>query len=99
MLNPDIFIDVEFYDTNNDGRHTPISAHQFGCIFKFNDKYYDCRLLLQNIGIISPGDKKYKIPLKFLSPELIKPNLKCGDIFYLWEGRNIAQGTVTEIVF
>ncbi|MCK4997903.1 MAG: hypothetical protein KAS23_00155 [Anaerohalosphaera sp.] len=38
------------------------------------------------------------VPVKFLSPDLIKPRLKVGDKFKLWEGKFIADGEVLNII-
>lgn len=98
MLIPDIIVNVEFYKTEDNGRKGPTPRDFFGCIFVINGKNHDCRLLLNKIGSIFPGDKKDNIPVKFLCPELVLPKLKEGIKFYLWDGRIVAEGEVKEII-
>jgi hypothetical protein len=94
MLHPDIISNIKFYTTEENGRKSPTNHHQFGCIFFVDNKMHDCRLLLDEIGSITPGEYKKNVPIKFLSPELILPILKKGLKFYLWDMRNIAEGEI-----
>ena len=60
---------------------------------------FDCRLLLDQVGTtLLPGVSYEKIPVKFLFPDLVKPRLRVGASFSLWDGRDIADGEVTELV-
>ncbi len=56
-----------------------------------------CRLLLNDIGSINPGEQKV-VPIIFFRPELIKHELKIGDTFFIWESKNIAQGKVRKVI-
>ncbi len=96
MLTPDIYVSVNFFPTEENGRKSPTDSHMFGAIFMINESKHDCRLLLDKIGPISPGEKKERVPIKFLCPNLIMPKLKVGSKFYLWDMRNIAEGEVEE---
>ena len=97
MLIPDIIVDLKFYKTEETGRKTPTSSTFFGCIFSINNDKHDCRLLLHEVGQIWPGESKADVPIKFLCPELVLPKLQKGSRFYLWEGKNIAEGKIKEI--
>jgi hypothetical protein len=98
MLVPDIFVKVNFYSTGEGGRKLPTDSKMFGSIFTINDSKHDCRLLLENIGAIKPGETKSGVPIKFLCPELVIPKLKKGVKFYLWDMRNIAEGEVEQVL-
>ena len=92
----DILGKIAFYKTSEGGRKSAISADWLGCIFEFEGEYFDCRLILEGIGLLEPGARA-TIPIAFLNPQLIKPNLKVGSRFTLWEGKTIAEGEVVEI--
>lgn len=94
---PDIIATVRLYVTDAGGRkgHTPPEV--FGCLFTFEGEKFDCRLLLQEVGPLAPGAST-KVPVAFLYPELIKPRLKVGSRFTLWEMKAIGDGIVEEII-
>lgn len=94
MIKPDIFADIKFYKTEEGGRKSSTAANFFGCIFVVDESKHDCRLLLESIGAIHPGENKINIPIKFLDSSIVMPKLKIGSKFYLWDMRNIAEGTV-----
>lgn len=97
MLIPDIYVNVSFYSTENNGRKSETNSNMFGSIFVINQSKHDCRLLLDEIGAIFPGEEKNKVPIKFLCPDLVIPKLSIGLKFYLWDMRNIAEGIVIKI--
>lgn len=92
---PDILATVKFYSTEKGGRNGPTRSDFFSCPFVFNNQYFDCRLLLKDIGKIYPGDT-VKVPIKFLLSDVVQ-QLKVGDIFHLWEGGVKAEGKVDKI--
>ena len=98
MLHPDILANIEFYPTNQGGRRMPTPPSFFGCIFVINNSYYDGRLLLENIGSIIPGDKRKNIPIKFLSSDLVLPQLKEGSHFHIKDGGIIGEGIVVSVL-
>ncbi len=98
MLTPDIIANIKFYSTENGGRKSAISTNFYGCIFSLEDSKHDCRLLLENIGAVAPGENKKSVPIKFLCADLVIPKIKAGSKFYLWEGGNIAEGVVEMII-
>lgn len=98
MLNPDIYVKINFYPTDKNGRKLPTDPTFFGSIFVIDDSKYDCRLLLNTIGSIAPGESKKNVPIKFLYPELVLPKLKEGTKFFLWDMRNIAEGEVEKVI-
>ena len=75
----------------------PIPPVQFGCPLFFQGELFDCRILLDQIGISLEPGSHYTVPIKFLNPILIKPRLKTGTQFKLWEFRFFADGEVVDI--
>jgi hypothetical protein len=65
-------------------------------MFVFASENYECRLLLDDVGSVDPGEQA-TIPIKFLRPDLIKPQLQIGDQFKLRESRVIAEGSIEDI--
>lgn len=97
-LKPDIIASIHLLSADEGGRKSPLMASMFGCIFEHAGEANDCRLLLEGKGDVWPG-QQISVPIKFLSPELVRPRLRVGDPFRLFEGKVIAHGTVEEIVF
>ena len=95
-MNTDAVINVEFLTTEEGGRTERTPADFFGCIFMLNNENYDCRLLLNEYGAISPGDK-VKVPIKFLNSEIVMGKIKEGVEFDLWDGKIIARGIVDSL--
>ena len=62
----------------------------------FENEYFECRLDLSEVGSIPPG-RHARVPVKFLSPELIVPRLSVGSTFTLWEGKTIGRGRVVTL--
>ena len=94
-IKPDIIATVFFYKTEDGGRQSPTPSNFFNCPLLINNNYYDCRLLLTNIGKIFPGDT-VRVPIKFVLPKVIR-ELRIGDTFYIWELGIKGEGKVEEI--
>jgi len=98
QLKPDVLARVHLYRTEEGGRGNSITIGRFGCPFFYNGEAFDCRILLDQVGItLSPGDTA-EVPIKFLRPDLVKQRLQAGAKFKLWEGKDFADGEVLEIV-
>jgi hypothetical protein len=95
--NPDIIASVRFYATERGGRKEPTPPGIFRCPLEFEGKKFDCGLHLEKIGSIAPGTDA-TVPISLLFPALIKPRLKVGSRFTLWEMRTIAEGVVEQII-
>jgi len=95
-MQPDILADIQFYQTKDGGRQGPTPPDKFGCLLEISGKYYDCRLVLDKIGALSPGQSA-TVPIKFLSPEAVLEQLKFTPQFHLWDGKRIAEGKLKEI--
>ena len=98
MVSPDIYVSVKFYSSSENGRRLPTNSKTFGVIFVIGESKHDCRLLLSEIGPISPGETKSSVPIKFLCPDMVIPKIKVGMEFNLWDMREIASGTVEKII-
>jgi hypothetical protein len=97
MRGPDIIASVRFYSTEEGGRRVPTSPKLFKCPLDFEGEKFDCGLHLEQSGPLSPGSNA-TVPITFLFPDLIKPRLKVGSPFTLWEMRTIAEGVVEQIL-
>lgn len=86
-----------FYRTEDGGREGPTPSDKFGCLFELNGEYFDCRLLLQGLGSLSPGQSA-TVPIKFLNSDLLKHRLSVTQSFHLWDGKIIADGEIQEII-
>jgi hypothetical protein len=96
-LEADILAELRLYSTDEGGLKNPIFLPKVGCILTFEGEHFSCFLLLEQNTEIAPGDEAV-LYIKFLSPELIKPKLKIGDVFTLRDYRDFASGRVTEVL-
>ena len=92
-MKSDIIAEIQFYHEKDGGRKNSLPQNFFGCPMIIKDKKYDCRILLNDIGKINPGDKVI-VPIKFLDSETVLNVLEKDDKFNLWEMSIIAEGKV-----
>ena len=93
----DIFARVRLYGVDEGHHHQAIVTAHFGCPLIFEGEAFDCRILLgQTNETLVPGQTAV-VPIKFLKPELVKPRLKSGSRFKLWESGEFADGEVLEV--
>ena len=97
-IKPDIIAEVQFYSTECGGREKPIpaSANRFACPMAINNELFDCWLLLDQLGVIAPGDT-VKVPIKFTLPDVVLDLLHENDNFELWPVATVAKGKVLKI--
>ncbi len=91
----DIIALLTLYETDKGGRKGATPSDRFGCLFELDSEYFDCRLLLDGVGALSPGQIA-TVPIKLLSPELLRGRLNVSQEFYVWDGHRIAKGRVLE---
>ncbi|WP_152601951.1 MULTISPECIES: hypothetical protein [Burkholderia] len=97
IVTPDIISRVTMYPTDAGGKSVTIPPIQYRCPFSVNGELFDCRLLLNQVGIsLSPGCTA-DIPIKFLYLNLVKDMLIPGAQFALWDMGNFADGTILEV--
>lgn len=92
----DIVASVRMYPTEAGGRKGPSAPSLFRCLFEFLGHSYDCVLVLDRSGPLSPGSSAV-VPVKFLEPGLVKSRLRVGDKFFLRELNRVGEGVITEV--
>ena len=95
-FDPDILAEVTLLLTEEGGRAGPTLPDMFGCPLGFQDKFFDMRMDLTEIGRLAPGSTA-KVPIRFLCPDLVVPRLRVGSEFTLWEGKTLGSGFVIEV--
>ena len=71
MIAPDIIARLTLYPAEQGGRKSATPSNYLACIFEFEGEYFECRLFLDDVGPLLPGAQA-TVPIKFLSPELVK---------------------------
>lgn len=94
-MKPDIYVKLRFRTTAEGGRKTSIIGDFYACPLIIDGEAYDCRLLIKNIEL--KLGQFYEVPIKFLSRDLALPNLSIEKHVTLWEGREVADGEITQI--
>jgi hypothetical protein len=94
---PDIVASVRFYPTSEGGRRVPTPINLFRCPLEFEGEKFDCGLHLDKVGSLAPGATA-SVPITIVFPKLVKPRLKVGSRFTLWEMGTIAEGVVDQIL-
>ena len=97
MVHADIIARVWLYPTARGGRQGPTPRDTFGCLLELNGDCFDCRLLLTEIGALSPGQQA-EVPIKFLSFNLLKNQLAPGAKFFLRDRTIIAEGEIVKVL-
>lgn len=97
MIKPDILANIKFYNIEQGGRKSPTPKDYFGCPVDIDGQKNDCRLLLNVIGSIKPGESKTDVPIKFLCSDTVIKKLSIGKKFFLWEVGYIGEGIVINI--
>jgi hypothetical protein len=97
LIKPDLIANIQLRTTDEGGRKGPTLAEYLRCIFGFQAEFFDCQLLLQDVGPLYPGTAA-RVPIAFLNPQLIKDRLRPGDKFILREVQTIAEGVVEQLV-
>lgn len=96
-MSPEILARVTFLRTEEGGRKGPTPSNFFGCPFLMDEQMNDCRLVLTDVGAISPG-QTVEVPIAFLVPKLVVDRLKVGRKFKLWEMGIIAEGEILKVL-
>jgi len=95
-VKPHIIAEIQLYPTEAGGRSGPTPTDKFGCLFEIEGEYFDCRLFLEGVGPLSPGQTA-AVPIVFLRPDLVNPSLTISRSFHLWDGKRFANGQVKEV--
>jgi hypothetical protein len=94
-MEADIYVKVRFKAAEEGGRQSAVGGDFYACPFLIDGKGFDCRLLL--VGRRLELGETYEVPVKFLNLQEILPYLAEGQSFVLWEGKDVANGTVMSI--
>jgi hypothetical protein len=92
----DVLAQVDLKKTEEGGRLSATPEKQFRCMAKIGDAFFDCVLLLEELGPIAPGFSG-EIPIKFTRFDLVKPKIEIGTVFLMKELREIGSGKVMAI--
>lgn len=95
-MSPDAFIEVRFKTTAEGGRNSAITGNIYSCPLFIDGEGFDCRIAVGN-QTLELGEK-YRLPVAFLCPDLARPKLVPGRPVTLWEGKSVAEGTVSDVV-
>ena len=76
-MEADAIVDLELLSKEEGGRSGPTPSTFLGCPFGIDGEYFDCRLLLWEVGALSPGARAL-VPVVFLSPLLVVPKKSAG---------------------
>jgi hypothetical protein len=96
-IRPDILAKVTMYLPCNGGKKEPIPPVQYGCPLSISGQLYDCRLLLDQLGLSLVPGETMNIPIKFLHRNILKDKLIVDVNFALWEMRYFAEGTILHV--
>ncbi|MBN8884098.1 MAG: hypothetical protein J0I77_00125 [Rudaea sp.] len=94
-MKSDAIIEVRFKTTAEGGRRSDVVGSYYGCPLFVGGEAFDCRLPLEE-GVLHLG-KSYRLPVKFMNPNLVLPKLSPGVSIALWEGKEVAVGRVISI--
>lgn len=94
---PEIIAKLTFLRPEEGGRKMSTPSKFFGYPFLMDEQMNDCRLILTNIGPVSPG-QTVEVPIAFLAPKLVIDRLKVGRKFKLWERGVIAEGEILKVL-
>jgi hypothetical protein len=94
-MEPDVHVKVRFKTTEEGGRQSAVSGDFYACPFLIEGKGFDSRLLLG--GRRLELGETYEVPVKFLNSQKVLPHLTKGKSFILWEGKDVASGSIISI--
>ncbi|MCB9507765.1 MAG: hypothetical protein H6700_02615 [Myxococcales bacterium] len=100
-LRPDAFVRVTLKTTRDGGRMGPLPRPRFNCPVFFGDQREhanDCMFLVEEAdGELVPGGAPRIVPVKFLAIGLVRDELRPGNTFVLWEGREVGWAKVVDV--
>jgi hypothetical protein len=63
------------------------------------DQGYDCAFYLDETNdVAQPGGPSVVVPVKFFVREFVEDELRPGATFILWEGRDVGEAEVLEVL-
>lgn len=97
FIHPEVIVYVRFLTPAEGGWSSPTPSMFLQCPFAVGDEFFECCLLLAEVGPLSPGESA-EVPIKFLRPDLVMPLLSEGTSFKLHAIRTFAVGHVLRVV-
>jgi hypothetical protein len=97
-LKPDLIAKVRLYTTEEGGFKNSLTPHKVRLNLFFEGEHVDCSILLDQLGIPMNLGEITEVPIKLLSPWIIKDRLHPGNRFKLWRGKYVAEGEIVQIV-
>jgi hypothetical protein len=98
-MKADIIAEIRFKTTAEGGRTMPVGLGKvsfYSCPLFIDEQSFDCRIFL-DAKVLELG-KTYKLPVKFMNFETVLPLLSIGKQVVLWEGKEIGNGKVLEVI-
>lgn len=96
MIAPDFMAWIKFFPSSEGGRKGATPGTIYGCPLSFSGSLRDCRMLLDEVGPIAPGDEK-EVPIKMLDIDSAREFLHEGAEFEVWDGRVVGTGKITKL--
>lgn len=94
---PDLIAEIKFFLPFQGERRTdPKPSKFYACPLFINGNGFDCRILT-NEKVIHLGTS-YQFPIVFLDWDFASPHMNVGTQFVIWEGKNIGEGRILEVV-
>lgn len=90
---PDAVVELRLLPSDAGGRAGPTPAGWWGCPLSINGDLFDGRFDLSETGLLWPGESRV-VPVKFLSPDLVRPRIAVGQELRIWEAGFIGEATV-----
>ena len=101
-LKADAIVRLTLRPTSDGGRKSAIPSIVYRCPVFFGDEREaanDCAFFLDEIqDKAEPGGPPVIVSIRFLAPHLVADKLRPGAKFTLWEGRDVGEGEVLEVL-
>ncbi|MBX5463744.1 MAG: hypothetical protein IRZ28_21985 [Steroidobacteraceae bacterium] len=99
---PDAIVRLTLRATHEGGRKSAIPRIVYRCPVFFGDQRKDandCAFYLDEVeGTAEPGGPSVIVPAKFFAPERVADKVRPGIKFALWEGRDVGEGEVLQVL-
>ncbi|WP_164928462.1 hypothetical protein [Gloeobacter violaceus] len=96
-LSPDILARIYLYTEEKGGRMSPWPKIKHGCVLMLENEAFDCTFTADDAYIhLQPGSTSI-LAVKFLFSDSVKPRLRPGTQFKLWDGKEIGEGEVLAV--
>lgn len=91
----DAVLEIRLKTHAENGRVSAISGDVYHCPLLVDGEAFDCRVY--HDGKVLELGHTYQVDVRFLSPHDALPHLSIGKQISLWEGKEIATGTVLQV--